>query len=81
LTYLNIPILLKYQLPVGVNLFAGPQIGILAGGKLEEEDKASGDQDTAINRFNCLICCKLHHIITCWKYSLQNRIIENYRLL
>ena len=45
LTYLNIPVLVKYQLPIGVNLFAGPQIGFLVGGEFEEEDKASGEQE------------------------------------
>ncbi|MEN8248979.1 MAG: porin family protein [Bacteroidota bacterium] len=45
LTYVNIPVLVKYQLPVGVNLFAGPQIGFLVGGTFEEEEKGSGEQD------------------------------------
>ncbi|MDX1314737.1 MAG: porin family protein [Eudoraea sp.] len=45
LTYLNIPVLVKYQLPMGVSLYAGPQIGILAGGEFEEEDKGSGEQE------------------------------------
>ena len=45
LSYLNVPVLVNYQLPVGVNLFAGPQLGFLVGGEFEEEEKASGEQD------------------------------------
>lgn len=38
LTYVNIPVMLKFYLPLGVNLQAGPQFGILTDAVQDDED-------------------------------------------
>ena len=45
LTYLNTALLAKYNISNGINVFAGPQVGFLVGGKFLEEDKVSGEQN------------------------------------
>ena len=38
LTYVNIPVMLKFYLPLGLNLQAGPQFGILTNAEQDDED-------------------------------------------
>ncbi|MBC6400420.1 MAG: PorT family protein [Ekhidna sp.] len=38
LTYINIPLMLKYYLPLGLNLQAGPQFGILTNAEDDDDD-------------------------------------------
>ena len=45
LTYLNTALLVKYNIAGGINIFAGPQVGLLVGGKFVEEDRVSGEQN------------------------------------
>src|SRR6185312_11589633 len=42
--YLNIPVLLKYKLPVGVYFETGPQVGFLMGAKAKESGVSVSDK-------------------------------------
>lgn len=46
LTYLNIPVMIKFYLPLGLNLQAGPQFGVLT-----EDVKADIDGDDVVDTF------------------------------
>ncbi len=46
LNYINIPILVKYKLPLGLFAEAGPQIGFLASAKVDGNDIKSGFKST-----------------------------------
>lgn len=37
-TYVNIPVMVKFYLPLGLNLQAGPQFGVLTNAEQEDED-------------------------------------------
>lgn len=45
LTYVNLTGLVKYYFDDRISVFAGPQIGLLADGEFEEEDKTEGEID------------------------------------
>jgi hypothetical protein len=45
LSYLNIPVLLQYNLPMGLNFEAGPQIGFLVGAKAKQGDEKADVKD------------------------------------
>jgi len=45
LTYLNLSGMFKYYFDNRISIFAGPRIGLLAGGEFEEEDKIEGEID------------------------------------
>lgn len=46
LNYINIPILAKYSLPVGVFFETGPQIGFLMSAKAKAGDQSEDDKDS-----------------------------------